>query len=229
MATENRDRGYRRIPRSLTDYKAILVTPTQTLEIIRNLRKPLHRILVLTCAATALRASELLALRWGDILWQEERIAVTKRWSLGKDGPTKTRKSEGHVPLHLVLASQLKEWQSRTAYGASTDFVFPSLKKEGRVPLSPAVFVADHLRPAAIAAGVKVEPGQRFGLHNLRHSLSSWLVNKAKVEPKTVQSILRHSRIQTTLDLYTQGDGDETRAAQGAFLKEMGLATEMVQ
>ena len=44
-----------------------------------------------------------------------------------------------------------------------------------------------------------------------------------------VQSILRHSRIQTTLDLYTQGDGDETRAAQGAFLKELGLITEMVQ
>jgi integrase len=47
--------------------------------------------------------------------------------------------------------------------------------------------VADHLRPAAKAAGVKIEDGQRFGLHNLRHSLSNWLVNKAKVEPKTVQ------------------------------------------
>jgi len=97
------------------------------------------------------------------------------------------------------------------------------------VPVSPAVFVADHLRPAAIKAGVKIEPGQRFGFHNLRHSLSSWLVNKAKIEPKTVQSILRHSRIQTTLDIYTLGDGDETRAAQGAFLKEMGMAREMIQ
>ena len=48
-------------------------------------------------------------------------------------------------------------------------------------------------------------------------------MNKAKVEPKTVQSILRHSRIQTTLDLYTQGDGEETRAAQGAFLRELAL------
>jgi hypothetical protein len=38
-----------------------------------------------------------------------------------------------------------------------------------------------------------------------------------------VQRILRHSRIQTTLDLYTQGDGDETLAAQGAFLKELAL------
>ena len=215
--------------RSTTDYKAILVTPQQTLKIIQSLINPLHRILVLTCAATALRASELLALRWSDILWEEQRIAVTKRWSLGTDGPTKTRSSEGHVPLHPVLASQLKEWRGQTAYSGDTDFVFPSLKNEGRVPLSPAVFVADHLRPAAIMAGIKIAPGQRFGLHNLRHSLSSWLVNKAKVEPKTVQSMLRHSRIQTTLDLYTQGDGDETRAAQGAFLKEMGLATEMIQ
>jgi hypothetical protein len=34
------------------------------------------------------------------------------------------------------------------------------------------------------------------------------------VQAKTVQGILRHSRIHTTLDLYTQEDGDETRAAR---------------
>ena len=43
-------------------------------------------------------------------------------------------------------------------------------------------------------------------------------MNKAKIEPKTVQGILRHSKIQTTLDMYTQEDSDETRAAQGEFL-----------
>ena len=87
--------------------------------------------------------------------------------------------------------------------------------------------MADHLRRAAIAAGVSIENGQRFGLHNLRHSLSNWLVNKAKVGPKTVQGILRHSKIQTTLDLYTQEDSDETRAAQGAFLKAVGIVAEI--
>ena len=214
---------------STTSYKAILITPQQTLAIIQSLPNVLHRILVLTCAATGLRSSELLALRWSDVLWEEAKIAITKRWSRGKDGPTKTPKSEGHVPLHPALAYHLKEWRAQTPYAKETDFVFPSLMAEGRVPLSPAVFVADHLRPAARRAGVQVPDGHRFGLHNMRHSLSHWLVNKAKVEPKTVQSILRHSRIQTTLDVYTQGDGDETRAAQGAFLKELGMASVMIQ
>jgi hypothetical protein len=55
------------------------------------------------------------------------------------------------------------------------------------------------------------------------------MVNKAKVEPKTVQGILRHAKIQTTLDLYTQEDGDETLAAQGEYLTALGVATPLVQ
>jgi hypothetical protein len=31
----------------------------------------------------------------------------------------------------------------------------------------------------------------------------------------------RHSKIQTTLDLYTQDDSDEAHAAQGQFLEEL--------
>ena len=66
-----------------------------------------------------------------------------------------------------------------------------------------------HLRPGAIAAGVKIEDGQRFALPNLRHSLSNW----AEVQPKCVQAILRHSRVEFTWGLYTQEDSDEIRVA----------------
>jgi len=76
------------------------------------------------------------------VLWEEAKVAISKRWSRGKDGPTKTPKSEGHVPLHPALAYHLKEWHAQTPYAKETDFVFPSLTGEGRVPLSPAVFVA---------------------------------------------------------------------------------------
>jgi integrase len=214
--------------RSKTNYRAIMVSPEQIRAILKALPYPLHRILVLTCAATALRSSELLALRWADIRFDEQHIRVSKRWSRGKDGPCKTESSDGHVPLHPALARHLAAWRRRSPYWRDKDFVFPSLKANGRVPLSAGVFVADHLRKAAHNAGVQIPDGHRFGLHNLPHSLSNWMVNKGKVAPKTVQGILRHSRIQTTLDLYTQEDGDETRAAQGAYLRALGMRSGIV-
>jgi integrase len=69
--------------RSKTDYKAVVITPGQTLAILKALPSPLHFTLVLTCAATALRASEILALRWSDLLWNEGRIRISKRWAKG--------------------------------------------------------------------------------------------------------------------------------------------------
>ncbi len=211
--------------RSKSTYRAIIITPAQTVAILKSLPSPLHYTLVLTCAATALRSSEILALRWSDVLWGEGRIRVSKRWAKGEDGETKTEASDGYVPLHPALAGHLRAWQRLTPHAKDSDFVFPSMRAKGRKPLYASSFVADYLRPAAQKAGVHIEDGQRFGLHNLRHSLSNWLVNKAKIEPKTVQGILRHSKIQTTLDLYTQEDSDETRAAQGQFLSAVGMST----
>jgi len=211
--------------RSKSTYRAIIITPAQTVAILKSLPSPLHYTLVLTCAATALRSSEVLALRWADVHWLEGRIQVSKRWAKGEDGETKTDASDGYVPLHPLLAGHLRTWHRQTPHPNETDFVFPSLRAGGRRPLCSSVFVADYLRPAAKKTGVHIVDGQRFGLHNLRHSLSNWLVNKAKVEPKTVQGILRHSKVQTTLDLYTQEDSDETRAAQGQFLNAMGINT----
>src|SRR5260370_27625562 len=100
--------------RSKTDYKAIIITPPQTLAILKALPSPLHFTLVLTCAATALRASEMLALRWRDVLWNEGRILISKRSAQGKDGATKTEASDGFVPLHPVLAAYLRSWRNQS-------------------------------------------------------------------------------------------------------------------
>jgi integrase len=93
-------------------------------------------------------------------------------------------------------------------------------------PLCASVFCRAHLRPAAKKAGVLIPECHRWGLHNLRHSLSNWLVNKATENPKTLQGILGHSRIQTTLDLYTDEDLDEMIAAQKKFLDAVGFKGE---
>jgi len=214
-----------------TDYKAVVITPTQTLAILKV--PPL---------ATSLHAGAHLrrhgAPRFGDAGAALVGLTVGGRTdsdfeALGKrrGWRDQNRKLQWlRAALHTVLAHFLRGWRAQTPFRLRWGFCFfPSLKAAGRVPLSASVFVADHLRPAAKKAGVHIEDGQRFVLHNLRHSLSNWLVNKAKVEPKTVQGILRHAKIQTTLDLYAQDDGDETRAAQGEYLTALGVGTQMVQ
>ena len=69
-----------------------------------------------------------------------------------------------------VLRVSLEDWHQQTPYPRQDDFVFPSLVRDGKVPISASIFVQDHLRPAAVSAGVVLAKGQRFGLHNLRHS-----------------------------------------------------------
>jgi integrase len=59
---------------------------------------------------------------------------------------------------------------------------------------------ADHLRRAADASGVINEGDKvRWGLHNLRHSIASSLVQTG---PKTVQALLRHADVKTTLQIH---------------------------
>src|SRR5207245_1162549 len=73
-------------------------------------------------------------------------------------------------------------------------------------------------RPAAVKAGViKEDQRVRFGFHNFRHSLASSLV-KLKCDPKTVQGILRHEDVRTTMQLYAQSDQESRLEAQGKFL-----------
>jgi len=125
--------------------------------------------------------------------------------------------SDSTVALGSMLTQYLRVWRKASAYTGDGDFVFPSRTKNGSVPICASVFDRSHLRKAAIAAGVRIPEGHRFGLHNLRHSLSNWLVNQGKVDPKTVQEMLRHAKVQTTLDLYTQGDNDNKISAQDRF------------
>jgi integrase len=214
-----------------SNYRAIKISPAQTLSILRSMMQNiLYFTLVFVVAATALRSSEVLSLRWADILWEERKIRIVKsRKKTGVDGETKTPSSERNAPMGRVLTHYLREWHKQTPYAKPTDFVFPSMKESGRVPICSSVFCSDHLRPAAKKAGVVIPDGHRWGLHNLRHSLSNWLVNKAKENPKTVQGILGHSRIQTTLDLYTDEDLDEMIAAQEKFLDAVGFEMGNVQ
>jgi integrase len=102
------------------------------------------------------------------------------------------------------------------------------------------MLVSDHLRPAAIKAGVlrvaedgtvydsSGSPVKRFGFHNLRHSLSTPLMTGEKEDPRTVQDILRHTNVATSLELYTQGTMQQRVAAQEKYLRRILPQSELV-
>ena len=48
---------------------------------------------------------------------------------------------------------------------------------------------------------------------------------KGKVDPTTVQGILRHSDIRTTMNLYTQDDRDEKAGSAGRLPGRIGLGS----
>ncbi len=58
---------------------------------------------------------------------------------------------------------------------------------------------------------------RRFGLHNLRHSLASLLV-RIRTDPKTVQTLLRHSDVKLTLQFYSHAVSQDHMAAAGEML-----------
>jgi Phage integrase family len=108
--------------------------------------------------------------------------------------------------MHAVLAGFLMAWREKTPYAKDDDYVLPSIRLKGKKPLSASIMVQKYLRLAAVKAGViKQDQQVRFGFHNFRHPLASSLV-KLKCHPKTVQGILRHEDVRTTMQLYAQSD-----------------------
>jgi integrase len=203
--------------KTTSDYEAIILTPEQAFAILLCLPEP-ERTLTLLAAGTGLRISECLGLQWQDVDFADQRIHVRRTWVHGHMGEPKTKASKAPVPLHSLLAESMQSWQQESPYSQPTDWVFPSRKLKGRKPRCANMLVEDYLRPAAEKAEVllKDDP-RRFGYHNLRHSLASFLV-RSKTDVKTVQNLLRHSNVKTTLQLYAHSVTEDRLAAQGQVL-----------
>jgi integrase len=204
--------------KTTSDYEAMILSPEQAFDVLMKLEEP-ERTLTLLAASTGLRISECLGLQWHDVSFEQSQIHVRRTWTCGAVGVPKSKASKAPVPLHLLLAEFLRGWKEQTPYSQPGDWVFPSFRCKGRQPRTANMLVEDHLRPAAVEVGVLKEGEKvRFGFHNLRHSLASFLV-RTKTDPKTVQALLRHSDVRTTLQLYAHSVSEDRMAAQGEMLQ----------
>lgn len=211
---------------SVSDYEATVVSPEQMmliLEFLNNETTHMEWVMAIVHACTAVRPEEGFALKWSDVDWANNLINLNRAWSKGKVTEGKNTSALVPIAMDSVLAGFLLEWRKESLYAKDDDWVFPSLTLKGSVPRSASSAAQDYLRPAAVYAGV-IEEGsrKRFGWHNLRHSLATFLAGR--VDPAITMKILRHRRLSTTMEIYTHRSQDKQLSAQGMFIAEIKVA-----
>jgi integrase len=192
-------------PRSLT------VEEFHTLT--KHLREP-FKTMALLQVCLGLRVSEVLALRWKDVDWIRVRLNVEHGIVNQHLDAVKTEGSRKIMTLDPQLLSVLSAWKQSTEFGDAEDWVFPSPVKIGRLPYSYTGYWRA-LQSAATAAGLG-----RLGTHSFRHTYRSWL-DAVGTAITVQQRLMRHSDIQTTINIYGDVVTDEMQQASS---KVAGLA-----
>jgi integrase len=197
-----RQRGGRRcIPRVLT--------PGEIRLLLQELTEPYHTmVLVATCLG--LRASEIMGLQWGDFNWEDSTVLIRQGVVNGRAGDTKTEASRKALPVDPRLAVPLAERRKSSMHKGLQDWVFAN--RAGR-PRGQQNILQRHLRPAALRAGIG-----KVGWHTFRHSYSTML-RAAGADFKVQQELLRHSTIQSTMNIYTQAVSEQKRAANSMVVE----------
>jgi integrase len=173
-----------------------------------------ERAMVMLAGSTGLRRSELVALTWRDIDLELMQVNVRRSCVRNHFGDTKTEASRKPVPLHPSVVKSLDVWRKDSPYPGDDDFLFPSVRLEGKQPLSPDTLLKKIIRPAVTRAGIK---DKAIGWHSFRHSLATNL-RAAGVDLKTAQELLRHANSRITLDVYTRAISATKREANNRVM-----------
>lgn len=140
---------------------------------------------------TGMRKGEILALQWQDIDFDKNVINVTKSVYHEGDRPfiksPKTKESIRTVPLLLPLKEKLMKLK-----GKPTEYI---ISDDGAAPLTNRRYIT-------LYDGYKRQTGIECTAHQLRHSFATIAIENG-VSMKSVQEILGHRQISTTLDIYT--------------------------
>ncbi len=184
-----------------------VLTPRQVRAIVSQLPAPYCHMVVLA-QATGLRASELLGLQWRDIEWRRGTLSVTRAVVHGRTKSLKTECSADDLPLDKRLLQLLRAWQ-KTCPRSAAGWIFPSpIDPHRGKPYHASPIQQDYLRPAGKKIGI-----DRLGWTHFRHSFRAWL--DAVGAPIGAQkSLMRHSNVSTTLNVYGTAMMESKRAAQ---------------
>lgn len=130
----------------------------QLKSLLEYLKEP-GKTAVLLDILTGLRVSELLALKWSDVDFENLELHVTRSIALQRVGPCKTEASQKPVPLDPELAEVLLMWRRQSAYPMQDDWIFASPACGGKLPYWSFSIFRVYIRPALKAAGITGKVG----------------------------------------------------------------------
>jgi integrase len=167
-----------------------VLSPEQLERLIREVPDDWRRLLVRLVAATGLRISEAVGLRWNDV--QGRRVMVRRRIRRGRAGAPKSKAGRREVPISAALARDLAAHRLRQRWSADEDYVFTG--PQGNPTLTNGTY--PWLKKAATRAEV---PWTAW--HTLRHTAATrWLLGG--VDIATVSRLLGHHSAAFTLSVY---------------------------
>lgn len=160
---------------------------------------PKHQPIIMTALLTGMRMSELRGLTWDAIDFGRSIITVRKRADRYCDmGNTKSKSGRREIPMGPGLANVLKAWRVACPKG-DLDLVFPN--GVGNVETHSNIYNRI-FKPLMLKSGiVDGEGAPRFSLHAMRHAAASLFIEQGW-PPKKIQTMLGHSSITMTYDVY---------------------------
>lgn len=150
-----------------------------------------------------LRRGEVLGLKWTDIDFDKSVLHIQRTATPCKGGfvftDCKTEKSNRFLQISSFLMGKIKQWYTTQLKFGIPDVVFLFTQENGKI------FSATTLNKKFkfVLRSCGIDTSTRF--HDLRHTFASYLVNN-NVPISVVSQMLGHSKVSTTLDIYTHSD-----------------------
>jgi len=173
----------------------VVLSREEVARLIDAAGKPKYQAALSVAYGAGLRASEVVAIKVGDI----DRPRMTLRVEQGK----------GHKDRYAMLSPLLLErlrawWRAGRAQGKLLDggWLFP-----GQNPINP--MSTRQLNRICHVAAAAADIDKRVSMHTLRHSYATHLLEQ-KVDIRIIQVLLGHKRLETTA-LYAQVATDVLR------------------
>ncbi|HET8923019.1 MAG TPA: site-specific integrase [Candidatus Acidoferrum sp.] len=202
LLEQNAARGIRigdRAPKTEKPY----LNPKQVCQLLVSLPEPC-RALVLVAVLTGMRIGEILALRWKALDLARGVIQVRETVSEGKFGSPKTKSSRRDIPISQPVCDAFQTQLAGCRQCGPEDLVFTTRKQTS---LNPKNLLRRVLRPTCKALGLPL-----ISWHSFRHTHATQLAEVGE-SLRTAQSLLGHSKLETTLNVYTHAIPDAQRRA----------------